>query len=97
MALGKRKPLARQAQEFRTGQDGVAEATEAVSHADQLSPEFLDVIRDWDPGAANDRHYVTSSDFIEFQSRMRKYVIRRLILWVTSAVLGMSVLWFVYQ
>lgn len=97
MALGKRKHLARQAPDSHTAQNGVAGAAEAVPHVDQLSPELLDVIRDWDPEAANDQHFVTSADFIEFQSRIRNFVIRRLLWWVASVGLGISALLFLYQ
>lgn len=78
-------------------QDGVSGAVETVPHADQLSPEFFDLISDWDPDAANDNYYVTSSDFIELHSQLRKFLIRRMIWWATSVCLGMSVLFFIYH
>jgi len=94
---GKHNLLAKQAPQSRTMQDGVSGAVETVPHADQLSPEFFDLISDWDPDAANDNYYVTSSDFIELHSQLRKFLIRRMIWWATSVCLGMSVLFFIYH
>ena len=68
-----------------------------MPHADQLSPEFFDLICDWDPEAANDEYYVTSSDFIELHSQIKKFLIRRMIWWAMSVWLGMSALILVFQ
>lgn len=76
---------------------GAAESVESVQHVDELSPEFLDLISGWDPGAANDPYYVTSADFIDLHARIKKYLIRRMIWWATSVILGMSLLFFVYR
>ena len=97
MRLGKHKLLAKQVPRSRTLQDGESGAVDPVLHTDQLSPKFFDLIGDWDPGAANDNYYVTSSDFIELHSQIKKFLIRRIIWWATSVCLGMSVLFFVYR
>ena len=78
-------------------QDGALGADEPAPHIEQLSPEFYDLIRDWDPEAANDEYYVTSSDFIELHSQIKRFLIRRMIWWATSVCLGMSALFIIYK
>ena len=97
MRLGKRELLAEQVPRSRTLRDGESRAVDPVLHTDQLCPEFLDLISDWDPDAANDNYYVTSSDFIELHSQIKRFLIRRIIWWATSVCLGMSVLLFLYR
>ena len=75
----------------------MSEATATALSKHQLSPEFFDLIYDWDPEAANDDYYVTSSDFIEIHSQLKRTLIRGVLLWATSVCLGMSALAFVYQ
>ena len=97
MASRKHGLLADQGPPSRTSQDGVSGAVELVPQADELSPEFFDLIHSWDPDAANDDYYVTSSDFIELHSQIRKFLIRRMIWWATSVCLGMSILFNIYH
>lgn len=97
MRFSKNKPVAKHENRRRTVQLGVSAAADAVLDADRLSPEFFELIHDWDPEAANDEYYVTSSDFIELHSQIRKFLIRRMIMWSASVLVGMSGLIFVYQ
>ena len=97
MASRKQSLLADQGPPSRTSPDGVSGTAELVPQADELSPEFFDLIHDWDPDAANDNYYVTSSDFIELHSQLRKFLIRRMIWWATSVCLGMSILFYIYH
>ena len=75
----------------------MTEAVEPILHKEQLSSEFFDLIYDLDPEAANDDYYVTSSDFIELHSQIKKFLIRRLLWWATSVGVSMSVLAYVFQ
>ena len=75
----------------------MSEATTTVLSKDQLSPEFFDLIYDWDPAASNDDYYVTSPDFIEIHDQLKRTLIRGVLLWATSVCLGMSALAFIYQ
>ena len=89
--------LVKDVPEFRSGQSPISEAVEPVTQAHRLSPEFFDRIYDWDPGAANDDYYVTSPDFIELHSQIKRTLIRGVIWWATSVCLGMPVLVFVFR
>ena len=93
----KHELLAKQVEQSCTMQEGAPVADEPSTHVEQLSPEFYDLIRGWDPEAENDEYYVTSSDFIELHTRIRRFLIRRLIWWATSVCLGMSVLFIIYM
>ncbi len=73
------------------------EAVEPVSQKHQLSPKFFDLIYDRDPEAANDDYYVTSSDFIELHSQIKRTLIRHVLWLATSVCLGMPVLVFVFR
>lgn len=97
MKAEKHNHLVKDAPEFRSRQSPMSEAGEPVTQAHQLSPQFLALIYDWDPGAANDYYYVKSSDFIEIHSRLRRTLIRGLLFWAASVCLGMSALAFVYR
>lgn len=78
-------------------QDGASEAVELAPRGDHLSPEFFDLISDWDPDAANDDYYVTSADFIEIHDQLKTFLIRRMIWWAASVFGGMSLLFIIYS
>lgn len=97
MGFGKQKRIAKEIPRSCVLQDGVAAVIDPELPVIQLSPEFYDLISDWDPEAANDNYYVTSADFIELHSGIKTFLIRRLVWWAISVCVGMSVLFFVYR
>ena len=97
MKSAKNKHPAKQVPRSRAAQNAESGTAEAAQHGDQLSPEFFDLICDWDPDAVNDDYYVTSSDFIELHSGIKKFLIRRVVWWAVSVCLGMSILAYVYR
>ena len=97
LRLEKHKFLVKGAPKRRFGQGVMSEAVEPVSQENRLSPEFCDLIYEWDPEAANDDYYVTSSDFIQLHSQIKKDLIRGLLWWATIVCLAMSGLAFVFR
>jgi len=83
-----------------TGQLG-EEVRESISGAvlqtNALTPEFCELISEADPDAANDDFYVTSPEFVQLHSKIKKDVIRGLLLWAVSLCLFMASLVSVYQ
>lgn len=59
------------------------------------SPEFFNLIYDWDPNATDDEYYATSEEFLELHSRIKDFLIQRLMWWtasVATAVVGLSII-----
>jgi hypothetical protein len=67
-----------------------------VSNENQLSPEFFDVIYEWDSDAANDDYYTTSAEFTELHSQIKKDLIRRMVQWAICTCGGMLGLVLIY-
>ena len=97
MGSKKHRLLVKQVPRSRLAQNAVSGADELVLPENQLSPEFFDLIFDWDPEAANDEYYVTSSNFIELHSEIKKFLLRRVLWWAISVCVGMSVLAIVFR
>ena len=57
-----------------------------------LSTEFFELIFDADEDASNDDYYVTSADFIEFHTRIRRNLLDAIILWLVGLVIAVTVL-----
>ena len=59
-------------------------AAEPVWQGNRLSPEFCELIYEWDPEAANDSYSVTSADFGQLHSQIKKDLLRGVLLWAIS-------------
>jgi hypothetical protein len=61
-----------------------------------LSPEFCALIYDTDAQAINDDYYVTSADFLELRSSIRRGLARGLLAWGIGLLMAVAALGFVY-
>jgi hypothetical protein len=69
----------------------------ALLRPHRLSPEFFDLVHEWDPEAANDDYYVTSAGFTELHSDIEAQLLRGLLTWVAITSAAMSVLFAVFH
>ena len=67
----------------RFSHDETAEVAECASLGTRLTPEFFELIYDADPEAENDDYYVTSPDFVQLHSQIKKGLVQA---WVWCAV-----------
>ena len=79
------------------GEEVMAGTSGAALHGHALTPEFYELISGADPDAANDDYYVTSPDFVQLHSKIKKDLIRGLLLWAVCLCLFMAGLASVYQ
>lgn len=86
----KYEPKGQSGEEVKTGISG------AVSQGNALTPEFYDLIYEADPGAENDDYYVTSADFIELHSQIKKDLVRGLVWYAVGLCFFMAGLVLVY-
>lgn len=70
----------------------------AAEHARfvEANAEFFDLIYDLDPGAANDKYYVTSADFLSQRAQIRKELVKGSLFWAAGIglAIGAAVLFF---
>lgn len=97
MPLGPQNKSTREDVKRGLGHGVTAAVVESASSENRLSPEFFDLIYEWDPKAVNDEYYVTSSDFIELHSQIRTRLIRGVLLWALALCLGMASLAIVFS
>lgn len=62
----------------------------------ELTPEFCALIYDADSGASNDDYYVTSADFLELHSGIRRGLFLGLLTWGIGVLAAVGILGFVY-
>ena len=68
----------------------------AVLQRNPLTPEFYELIFEADPEALNDDYYVTSRDFVQLHSKIKKDLIRGVSWWLLANCLfiaGMVILY----
>lgn len=85
------QPIGQFGKEVRAGISG------AVLQRNALTPEFYELISGADPDAANDDYYVTSPEFVQLHSKIKKDLIRGFLWWAASLCLFMAGLAFIYQ
>ena len=61
-------------------------ATPAYGNRD-LTPEFCHLVYDADPDASNDNYYVTSEDFLELHSKIRRDLLLGVVGWAVALLL----------
>ncbi len=81
----------------QSGEEVRATIPGAVLQRNTLTPAFYELISKADPDAANDDYYVTSPEFIQLHSKIKKDFIRGLSLWAVALCLFMASLAYVYQ
>ena len=71
-------------------------ATEAVGQGKRLTPEFCELVYEWDPEAANDSYYVTSADFVQLHSEIKRGLLRGVLWWAIIVCAATAAVVFVF-
>ena len=87
----KDEPKGQSGEKIKTGISG------SVLQGNALTPEFYELIYEADPGAENDDYYVTSADFIQLHSQIKKNLVRGLLWWAFGVCVVMSGITFAYK
>ena len=65
----------------RTSQNVKTGGYSSFPESKELTPEFYDLVYSVDSAAANDNYYVTSGDFLELHSQLRKELLSGIFWW----------------